>query len=273
MNLVLIGVPYITQAYQAGAEGAPSAWQAAGLMEQIAPLVSRALWVNLQAPDPDSAGVDQLIATARQLRETVSTVHRAGAVALILGGDPGLAALGAVAGLQRAGRQPGVAWFDGGDGFAPSEPLTLLTGRDKNTPSCGLEIKAIPEWRILIAGDRESRPEDSAAVDGSGATHWYARDLELAGASELGQDVADWPSVYLHLGLNVLSPAIMPAASKLLPGGLALETVIAGIESIAAANQIDAIGISGYNPERDQDGLGLETSLQVIRAAVRLLVL
>ena len=270
MNLVIIGVPYAAHKHQAGIESAPSTWQAAGLLEQLAPLVARAVWVSLQSAAAGTE-MEQLVAIACQLRETVATVHQAGAFPLVLGGDAELTALATVAGLQRAGKRPGVAWLGGHNSFAPAEPLALLAGRGESVLSREVGIKAIPEWQILLAGHRESSPETIAALDQSAATHWHAQDLGLAGASELGRDVADWPSVYLHLDLDVLSPAIMPAVDKPMPGGLSLETIIAGIESIAAAGRIDAMGISGYNPDHDGDGLGQETSLRAIGAAVRIL--
>lgn len=271
MNLVVIGVPYITHAFQAGAETAPSTWQDAGLMERLVPLVDRAIWVSLQAPETKASEPDSRVATACQLRDTVHTVRRAGAIPLVLGGDPGLLALGSVAGLQQAGPGPGIAWFDGHNRFSQGEVLDLLLGKEPNALRQELEIKPIPEWQVLLAGDREPDMESKMALDRSAVSHWEAQDLDIAGASELGRDVADWPSVYLHLDLAVLHPGIMPAVNRLLPGGLNLDAVIEGIESIAAASRIDAIGISGYNPRHDSDGSGLETSLRAINAVVAIL--
>ena len=152
MNLVVIGVPFIAHAYQAGAETAPSSWQAAGLMEQLAPLVDRAIWASLQAPDPEESELDALVATVQRLRDTVCTVNQAGVIPLVLGGDPGLVALGTVAGLQRAGQGPGVAWFDGHSSFAPGQALALLAGKEQSAMSQELGLKASPEWQILLAG-------------------------------------------------------------------------------------------------------------------------
>jgi arginase family enzyme len=271
MNLVVIGVPYTVHAFQAGAETAPATWQDAGLMERLAPLVDRAIWVSLQAPDIQESESDSMVVTACQLRDTVRTVHRAGAIPLVLGGDPGLVALGSVAGLQQAGPGPGIAWFDGHNRLSKGEVLGLLLGKESNSLCQELEIRPSPEWQVLHVGDREPDLENRIALDQSAVSHWKAQDLDSVGASELGRDVADWPSVYLHLDLSVLHPGIMPAVNKLLPGGLSMDTVIVGIESIAAAGRIAAIGISGYNPRHDSDGLGLKTSLQAIGAVVAIL--
>ncbi len=271
MNLVVISVPITSHAYQAGAETAPAAWQAAGLMELLAPLVERAVWVSVQTPDVQETARNPLLATALQLRDTVHTVRRAGAIPLILGGDPGLVALGTVTGLQQVGPGPGIAWFDGHNRFGPGEILALLAGWEESATSRVLELEASVEWQILLAGDREEDLVSRAALDGSTVSHWRAQDLDIAGASDLGRELSEWPALYLHLDLAVLHPGIMPAVNRLLPGGLSLETLVAGIESIAAAGQISAVGITGYNPRHDSDGLGLESSLDVISAVVGIL--
>jgi arginase len=271
MDLAIIGVPYAWDDYQSGVGAAPSAWQTAGLVERLASLVTRAIWVSLPPPTAGWAKEQQRIAIGCQLRETVRMVYAAGTLPLVLGGDSGLCALGTVTGLQHADKQPGIAWFDAHSRFSPTEPLALLTGQDETSPSRGIGIKATPDWHILLAGAREFEPDAATLLDESAVTLWCAQDLEIAGANELGRAVADWPSVYLHLDLNVLDPALMPSVDAAVPGGLALETVLAGIESIAAAGRVDAIGITGYNPSLDKDGQGLATSMQAIEAAVRIL--
>lgn len=273
MDLAIIGVPYAGDEYQSGVGAAPSAWQTAGLAERLAPLVTRAIWVSLPPPTAGWTKEQQRIAIGRQLRETIRMVYAADTLSLVLGGDSGLCALGAVTGMQHADKQPGIAWLDARSRFSPTEPLSLLTGRDETSASRGIGIKASPDWQILLAGAREFEPEAATLLDESAVILWSARDLEIAGANELGRAVADWPSVYLHLDLNVLDPVLMPAVDAAVPGGLALETVLAGIESIAAAGRVNAISITGYNPSLDKDGQGLTTSMQAIEAVVRILAI
>jgi arginase len=189
-----------------------------------------------------------------------------------LGGDPALCALGTVGGLQHAGEEPGIAWFDARSNFESLEPLALLTGRGETALSQGTGIRTVPGWQILLAGVREVSPETEAALDNAAVTLWGAKELRLAGAHDLGREAAEWPSTYLHLNLNVLDPAIMPAVDSPLPGGLMSETMMAGIESIAAASRVNALGITGFDPDHDKDGRGLITSIHFIEAAISILV-
>jgi len=273
MDLAIIGVPYAWDDYQSGVGAAPSAWQTAGLAGRLAPLVTRAIWVSLPPPAAGWTKEQQRIAAGRQLRETIRMVYAADTLSLVLGGDSGLCALGTVTGMQHTDKEPGVAWFDARSRFSPTESLALLTGRGETSPSRGIGIKASPDWQILLAGVRELEPKAARYLDESAVIVWSAQDLEIAGANELGRAVADWPSVYLHLDLNVLDPALMPSVDAAVPGGLALETVLAGIESIAAAGRVDAISITGYDPSMDKDDQGLATSMQTIEAVVRILAI
>ena len=77
--------------------------------------------------------------------------------------------------------------------------------------------------------------------------------------------------LYISFDLDVLDPALMPAVASPVSDGLPPETVMAGIESIAAASRVHALGITGFDPDRDEDNLGLGISMQVIEAAIRIL--
>jgi arginase len=225
----------------------------------------------------------QLITIGRQLAETVRTVRAAGALPVVLGGGCLLTALGTVAGLQLAGERPGLAWFDAhGDlntkatspsGLLSGMPLAMLAGRGDLTLAQGIGIQQpIAEWHILLAGVRQPDPGEAAVLEESPMTVWSAEDLRVAGADELGRGLDSWPPIYLHVDLDVLDPLCMPAVDHPAPDGLAQETLAAGIESVAAGCPVSALGFAGFNPTEDTDDQGLETSLRVIEAAVRILV-
>jgi len=248
-------------------------------MERLALHVRQAIWVTLPHPTEKSP-LQQLIAAGRQLGDTVRTVRSAGALPLVLGGDCLLTSLGAVAGIHQNGEQPGIVWFDAHGDFNTPEtspsgllagmPLAILAGRGELALAKEIGVQAaIPEWHILLAGVRSLDPGESAALENSALTRWSAQDLRLAGASELGREMGDWPPVYLHVDLDVLDPSLMPAVTYPEPGGLALETLQAAIEVIAASAQIAALSITSFNPQRDEHDLGLATGVQVIEAAVR----
>lgn len=273
MFLVTIAVPFASHPSAAGLAAAPAAWQSAGLAERLAPFTEHGIWVTLSPPSNKANKLDQTLSVTRQLMKTVRKVREAGALPLVLGGDSLLTALGTVAGLQQLDSRLGLAWFDAHYRLAPSQILSMLTGWSDTELSEQLGLEPIPDWRILLAGVRSQDPDQATMLDESGMTLWEAHDLRLAGADGLAQGLADWPPVYLHLDLGVLDPSIMPATYHPIANGLALETLIAGIESVAAGAPIAALGISGLDPSRDQGEQSLMVSMQVIESAVRLLLI
>jgi arginase len=271
MHLVIISVPYASGKFESGMGAAPAAWQTAGLAERLAPLVSRAVWVSIPRPSTQLAPEQQRIAVARQVAETVRTVLMADAFPLVLGGDPAIISLASVSGLQRAGTPAGVVWFDARSDFSTPESLASLVGYQSSRLMQEIGAEVIPEWRTLLAGPRQVSKDTEAALEASAITLWNARDLDLAGASELGREVVNWPPLYLHLDLRVLDSTLFPAVGVSALGGLAQETLAAAIESVAATARVGALGVTGYDPDRDEDDLGLRTSLGSIETAVRIL--
>lgn len=283
MDLVVIGVPYALNQHGVGVGAAPAAWKDAGLMERLAPYVSRAIWVSLPPP-PEAEGPEhqQLVTVGRKLAETVRAARAAGAVPLVLGGDCLLTALGTMAGLQSAGERPGVVWFDAhGDsnthetspsGLLVGMPLAMLAGRGDLRLAKDIGIQQpTPEWHIMLAGARQLDPGEATALEDGATTLWTARDLMVAGAEALGRSVESWPPIYLHVDLDVIDPSDMPAVVYPAPDGLAAEMLNTGIESVMAEAPVSAICVASFDPTRDVDGRGLDTGMLVIEAAVRTL--
>ncbi len=281
MHLVIVGVPYALNQPGLRVSKAPAAWQAAGLSERLAPYVAGSVWVSLPPlSEAEATTQEQLVALGRQLSDTVRTVCAAGAIPLVLGGDCLLTALGTVAGVQQTGTSPGIVWFDAHGDFNTPEtspsgllvgmPLAMLAGRGELALMKEIGVKqAIPEWHIVLAGTRDLDEAEASALENSDVALWSARDLGIAGADELGRAMADWPPIYLHLDLDVIDPAFMPAVSYPSPGGLTLDTVSAGIQAVAASGRICALGVASFCPEHDENHRGLATSIEVIVSALR----
>jgi len=281
MHLVIISVPYTLNQSGVRISKAPAEWQAAGLAERLAPYVAQAVWVSLPPlSEAEATTQARLVALGRQLSDTVRTVCAAGAMPLVLGGDCLLTALGTVAGVQQAGKSPGIVWFDAHGDFNTPEtspsgllvgmPLAMLAGRGELTLMKEIGVKrATPEWHIHLAGTRDLDPGEAAALEDSDVTVWSAQDLGIAGAGELGRGMAGSPPIYLHLDLDVIDPTIMPAVSYPSSGGLTLETLSAGIQAVAASGRICALGVASYCPERDENRQGLAASMEVIESALR----
>jgi len=275
MQLVIISVPYAQIQGRIKASNAPATWQEAGLVERLAPYVERAIWVSLPPAGESEAEQPSLLAIGRQLAETVRTVRAGGALPLVLGGDGLLNALGAIMGLQNQQEQLGIAWFDAHSNLAHNQMLSLLVGW--GDPSLAQELgfqEKVKEWNVLLAGVRTLSPLVSDRLDNSLMSVWTTKDIQGWGqATELGRGMDDWPPVYLHLDLSVLDPKQMPAVQDPQPEGLAIQTLITGIEAVAAASQVIGLSVGNFDPRQDQNGLGLHTSSQLIEAAVRILAI
>jgi arginase len=262
MEMVIIGVPDL-QAGEAAYQTV-EAWKNGGLIERIAPHVSRALWVTLPLPDVDASTTQRQALLTTQLMQAVHMTQSAGAVPLIVGGNRNTTSVGAVAGLGDEGA--GVVWFDARDPWKSTpdgnpSPLMQLT------QAGGPIEKPVKEWHTLVLGTREP------PATGDYRTAWTTQDIAEAGADELGRDMKNWPPVYLHLDLSVLDPEIMPAVADPLPAGMDFDTLVAAIDAIAAGVHVAAIGVTNFALEADQNDLGLAVGLELLANAVRILAI
>jgi Arginase family len=88
---------------------------------------------------------------------------------VVLSGDC-TTALGIMAGLQRAGADPGIVWFDAhGDvqtletttsGYLGGLPLRLLTGYRPELIAARLGLRPVPEQRVVLVGARDLDPPE-----------------------------------------------------------------------------------------------------------------
>src|SRR5450631_812355 len=142
--------------------------------------------------------------------EVVSVVGR-GDRPLVAAGDC-TTSLGIVAGLQRAGLDVGVVWFDAhGDlqtletttsGYLGGMPLRLLVGYRPELIADRLGLRPVPEQRVMLVGARDLDPPEIEFLAGSQVIR---SDVE-------GLRVGDAPGghLYVHLDVDVLEPSYLP---------------------------------------------------------------
>lgn len=274
MQLAFVGVPYALEGDRLIPSQAWHAWRAGGLVDLLAPYAERALWVSLPEVSEDLDEGARRLTALRRLRDTVCTIHATGTTPVLFGGDSRLVGLGILAGLQQGGGNPGIAWFDAKARLQPNEALDIAvqpTGKSL-AEDLGL-VAAVPPWHILVAGIRGIPASAAARMEDTAMTAWDAEDLNEGGAQELGRDMGRWPPIMLQVDLGVLDPAIMPAVYRPASGGLSLASLTASLEGVMAGAHVVAVGISNYLPSRDQEDLGLATSINVMRETVRILTI
>ncbi|GAB3842341.1 hypothetical protein GCM10027610_052990 [Dactylosporangium cerinum] len=157
-----------------------------------------------------------------------------------------LTALGIVAGLQRAGTDPGIVWFDAhGDvqtpetttsGYLAGMSLRLLTGYRPELIAGRLGLHAVPERQMVLAGARDLDPPEAAYLGGAQIRQCGVADLTAAG-------LPDGP-LYVHLDMDVIRPADLPGLRFPTPGGPSAAQVADALRLLVDTGRVAAVGIA-----------------------------
>lgn len=186
----------------------------------------------------------RLAALYRQVADAVSEAVRHGHRPVVLSGDC-TTALGTVAGLQHAGIDPGIVWFDAhGDaqtlettasGYLGGLPLRLLVGYRPGLIATDLGLRPIAEQRVVLTGARDLDPPEIAYLE----TALISR----AQIQELDAVLPDGP-LYVHLDVDVIDPGAVPGLRYPAPGGPGCAQVAAALGMLLATGRIAAVGIA-----------------------------
>jgi arginase len=190
----------------------------------------------------------------------------------VLGGDCSIL-LGNTLALSRRGRY-GLLFLDGHADFyqpeaeptgeAASMELALITGR-------GPELVTNLEGRRPLVRDEDAvvfgfRDAAHAAEEGSQPLAPTLRAMDLSSVREQGAERAardarahlerkDGPAgFWIHLDVDVLDDAIMPAVDYRLPGGLAWDELTAVLRVAVASDRAAGLDVTIFNPTLDADG-------------------
>ncbi|MFV2093127.1 MAG: arginase family protein, partial [Hyphomicrobiales bacterium] len=136
---------------------------------------------TLNSPDLPNAGTMATMAALHgPLRDFVEQTVRAGNRPVSLAGDC-CSAIAGLAGLQRAGVDPVLIWFDAhGDfntgqtspsGFLGGMPLAMLAGRGDQTLMNAMATAPLDETRIILTDARDLDRLEARALAASRVTH------------------------------------------------------------------------------------------------------
>jgi len=229
----------------------------------------------LRAEDVIAAGLPagdvwaRLAVLYRRVAGAVAEVAGAGRCPVVVSGDC-TTALGTVAGLQHAGRDAGIVWFDAhGDvqtlettssGYLGGLPLRLLVGYRPELIATALQLRPVAEDQVLLVGARDLDPPEVAYLAGA----------RIARAEVTGLDLAALPGgpLYVHLDLDVIDPAEVPGLRYPAPGGPSAAQVGAGLAALLTTRRIAAIGIAcTWHPGRGA-AAGIAPYLEAALAAL-----
>jgi arginase len=168
-----------------------------------------------------------------------------------------LTALGTVTGLQAAGADPAVVWFDAhGDvqtpettssGYLAGMSLRLLTEYRPELIASRLGLRPVPEDRIVLVGARDLDPPEVTYLDRAAIRRRQVTDLSVA-------DVPDGP-LYVHVDLDVIDGAQLPGLRYPTPGGPDAGQVADALSLLFGTGRVAAVGIAcswfpGYGAAR-----------------------
>lgn len=155
--------------------------------------------------------------------------------------------LGTVAGLQRAGLDPSIVWFDAhGDlqtletttsGYLGGMPLRMLLGYGRGLVADRIGLRDVPEERALLVDGRDLDPPEADYLDRSATRQCDVAEL----ASPGGAAPPDGP-LYLHLDFDVIDPAELPGLLYPSPGGPATGAVAEAVRRVVATGRVVAFG-------------------------------
>lgn len=223
-------------------------------------------------PGDGVAQAAQISAYSVRLADRIGAIVDAGEFPLVLGGDCSVL-LGSMVAMHRLGQdvggRVGLVFVDGHSDFrhpgnapyvgaAAGEDLALVTGRGqielagiearrpyvRDTDVVVLGIREHDEYRLdLAAGGFAVRPATALRSAGAGKTAQWARD-------QLSQCAGFW----LHVDVDVLDPAVMPAVDAPDPGGIAFPELELLIASLVAAPECLGMELTVFDPDHDPDG-------------------
>ncbi|MGK5678904.1 arginase family protein [Actinoplanes sp. URMC 104] len=223
-------------------------------------------------PGDGVAHAAQIAAYSRALADRIGAILDAGEFPVVLGGDCSIL-LGSGLAMHRlgdaVGGRIGLIFVDGHSDFrhpgnasyvgaAAGEDLALVTGRGqadlaaiegrrpyfRDVDVVVMGIRAQDEYRLdLQAAGIVTRPVPALRAEGAARSAQWAR-----------EQLVDCAGYWVHMDVDVLDPAVMPAVDAPSPGGIAfpeLELLLAGL---VESPHCLGVEITVFDPDYDTDG-------------------
>jgi arginase len=212
----------------------------------------------------------RITAVNRELANVVAETISAGKRPVSIAGDC-LSAIGVLTGLQRAGVNPFLVWFDAhGDfntwetspsGFLGGMPLAMIVGRGDQRIPRGVGLTPFLESRVLLMDARDLDPEERISLRRSAVIHCPHPDRVA------GPGFPD-SSLYIHVDTDIIDPAEAPAQNYPAPGGLSVIELKNVFRRLAMKAHIVAVSVSSWNPELDPSRMSEKASLDALDALI-----
>jgi arginase len=276
MKPLIIEVPSPLGLRPCGLENAPAALCQAGLHEALGG--SEPIRVNVppySARRDHQTGVlnpDGITTVAYDVAAAVEQALGSGQFPVLLGGDPSIV-FGPMLALRRLGRH-GLAFLDGHADFqhpydelmgeVAALDLAILTGRGPDAlASLGGLRPLVQDKDVALIGYRAFGENDEYRGEHVRSTGIKVIDYPQIRKEGIGDALAtsmkaltkrNLDGYWIHLNVDVLDDAVMPAVDYRYPGGLSwheLAQIMAGLVAGRGARGLD---VTFFNPRLDQGG-------------------
>lgn len=168
-----------------------------------------------------------------------------GGVGVVVASGDCTTGLGVLAGLQRAGRDPAVVWFDAHadfhtsttttSGYLGGMPLTLAVGRGDLALPAALGLRPVAEERVVLVDARDTDPGEHQLLSGSAVTRSTV--AELTGVVPDGD-------LYVHVDVDVCTPAEVPDLLYPAAGGVRVDELLTAVRGLVATGRVVALGLA-----------------------------
>src|SRR6266536_1291914 len=198
--------------------------------------------VTVDLPEGDPWG--RMARLYEAVAATVAETVRGGARPTVVSGDC-MTSLGTVAGLQLAGLDPAIVWFDAhGDvqtletttsGYLGGIPLRILVGYRPELIAAPLGLRPVGEDRAVLVDARDLDPPEVAYLEAAAIRRCEVDDLSA-------DRLPDGP-LYLHLDVDVVNPEELPALRFPAAGGPGWSRVSEALRRVIGSGQVVALGV------------------------------
>lgn len=225
------------------------------LVSELESLAQPAWRVNW-SPLPDGDQQHRMSALHRPIADFVADSVARGDRPVSIAGDC-CTALGVLAGLQRAGLNPALIWFDAhGDfntwettpsGFIGGMPLAMLVGRGEQRMAQAVGLHPFPESLLVLTDARDLDPGEKRALVASRVVH-------LTDCRSLLDRPLDSNPLYIHFDTDIINPDDAPAMSYRAQGGPSAADLKSIFRTLAQRGKLAAVSMGTWNPRLDEDG-------------------
>jgi len=276
-KIALIGVPSSAGSHGPGAERAPAALRAAGLIARLEALGfevtdhgdTPSFAYQPDEEHPRARNTRAVVEAMTALRLKAEAAVKSGALLLILGGDCAITP-GTITAIRRYYRDAGVFWMDRDadlntpqttpSGCVHGMTVAHLTGRGApEIVRFAAEMPMVRDPNVALFGLERMDPPEEQTLTASTIRAYHAPDILRRGPAASAREAlerihAGQIPFVLHYDVDVISAPDFTACGFPAEGTLTAAHIRDALAEVVAAPQLLAIELCEYFPERDADG-------------------